>query len=537
VPVNVLNKITSGIAISILAFLRRYPFRRVLVSILLVSVLIPLLASAQSTSSQTSETRTTTLTGTSFGVTAATTSYQTSTVTLQAVTQLSRMVFVGPATGRVPCNYARATYTVKDPGYVFGHFNASSAIAFYFLTDLSSLNWIPWGIGGGSGMSCTPPKQSYPLVSVEDGLSYSFEVYVSTPGLYDFVFLNFSHIQPVTVNFSANTGQAGTTTTTYAMLSYSTITQPFVLTSTQTLGSISSQAAQSSFFLLGQKGLLIYATLGSIAIIASVLVVAWRRKPSSATVMTQEHLATVQEPPRAIAPSQPETGTRAVQSQRIISTGYVDLDKALEGGIPEKFSVVIVSPSFDERDLLLRRVVQSALSSGKLAILLSNDIGRTEDMISRYENRFYALSPQADKISPHGPNLLKIPNIENLSETNISLGITLKEVMAKEKASRPIMILDLLSDLLLRYKSITTRRWLTDFVGKRKAEGFTIIATLNPLTTTKEETQSIIDFFDGVIEIFEKPIAERTRRFLMIRKMYGQRYSENEMIMDKDKLF
>jgi hypothetical protein len=74
-------------------------------------------------------------------------------------------------------------------------------------------------------------------------------------------------------------------------------------------------------------------------------------------------------------------------------------------------------------------------------------------------------------------------------------------------------------------------------VGKRKAEGFTIIATLNPLATTKEEAQSIIDFFDGVIEIFEKPLMERSRRFLMIRKMYGQRYSEDEVLMDKDKLF
>ena len=51
------------------------------------------------------------------------------------------------------------------------------------------------------------------------------------------------------------------------------------------------------------------------------------------------------------------------------------------------------------------------------------------------------------------------------------------------------------------------------------------------------QTQSIIDFFDGVIEIFEKPITERARRFLMIKKMYGQRYSEDEMLMEKDKLF
>ena len=215
----------------------------------------------------------------------------------------------------------------------------------------------------------------------------------------------------------------------------------------------------------------------------------------------------------------------------------MDLDRALEGGIPEKFGVVIVSPSFDERDLLMRKIVESALSSGRLVIFVSNDIGRTEDLASRYPKGFYAFSMQADKISSHGPNLLKIPNIENLSDATISMSLTLKEIVAKEKATKPILLMDLLSDLLVRHKSTITRRWLTDFVGKRKAEGFTIIATLNPLTAAKEDTQSIIDFFDGVIEIFEKPLAERTRRFLMIRKMYGQRYSEDEVLMDKDKLF
>ncbi len=297
--------------------------------------------------------------------------------------------------------------------------------------------------------------------------------------------------------------------TTVSYVSYATA--PTTKLTSLTLTSTISQIGLP----FGNLGLLIVGA--AVAVIAGVLVVARRRKPSLV--------------------SQPVTQTKAVQSQPIISTGYVDLDKALEGGIPEKFGVVIVSPSFDERDLLLRKIVESALSSGRLVILVSNDIGRTEDLTSRYPKGFYAFSTQADKISSHGPNLLKIPNIENLSDATISLSLTLKEIMAKEKATKPIMIMDLLSDLLLRHKSIITRRWLTDFVGKRKAEGFTIIATLNPLTAAKEETQSIIDFFDGVIEIFEKPLAERTRRFLMIRKMYGQRYSEDEVLMDKDKLF
>lgn len=316
----------------------------------------------------------------------------------------------------------------------------------------------------------------------------------------------------------------------------------YVTASTTKLLTLTTTAISQVGLPFGSLGML--ALVVAVAVIAGVLVIARRRKTSVAATLVQERPVTVLESPKVAVAPQAVTPTKTTQPQPviseippIISTGYADLDKALNGGIPEEFAVVIVSPSFDERDLLLRKVVNSALSSGRLAILISNDMGRTKDMASRYPNEFYALSPQADRISQHGPNLLKIPSIENLSDANISLGLVLKDVLAKEKATKRIIIIDILSDLLLRYKSILTRRWLTDFVGKRKAEGFTIIATLNPLTTTKEETQNIIDFFDGVIEIFEKPLMERSRRFLMIRKMYGQKYSDSEVLMDRDKLF
>ena len=226
-----------------------------------------------------------------------------------------------------------------------------------------------------------------------------------------------------------------------------------------------------------------------------------------------------------------------IMSKPTISTGYPDLDGTLAGGIPEGYAVVLVSPSYDERDLLLRKIIDSAISSGRPAFYISTDIERTQDLLARYQRGFYAFSSQADKIAPNAANLYKIPGIENLSEATISLTLAMKQARAKEQATKMIVIIDILSDLLLRYKAVTTRRWLTDFVGKRKAEGFTTLATLNPLVGTKEDNQMVIDVFDGVIEIFEKELKERSRRFVIVKKMYGKKYSESELMLDKDKLF
>jgi KaiC/GvpD/RAD55 family RecA-like ATPase len=231
------------------------------------------------------------------------------------------------------------------------------------------------------------------------------------------------------------------------------------------------------------------------------------------------------------------TLAKVVQQKPTLSTGYPDLDGTLAGGIPEGYAVVLVSPSYDERDLLLRKIIDSAISSGRPAFYISSDIENTQDLLARYEHGFYAFSPQAARIEPKPPNLYQLPSIDNLSDHTLSLSLAIRDARAKETAGKMLLILDTLSDVILRHKGVTTRRWLTDFVGKRKTEGFTIVATLNPLSISKEELQTVIDLFDGVIEIFEKELKERSRRFVVVKKMHGKKYSESELMLDKDKLF
>lgn len=101
-----------------------------------------------------------------------------------------------------------------------------------------------------------------------------------------------------------------------------------------------------------------------------------------------------------------------------------------------------------------------------------------------------------------------------------------------------ILIIDyFLSDVLLEHKGFTTRKWLSNFIARRKAEEFTLIATLNPLVNTEQENPKVTDLFDGVIDIYEKKQLEKSPRFLAVKKMHGRKYMEIELVLDKDKLF
>jgi len=218
-----------------------------------------------------------------------------------------------------------------------------------------------------------------------------------------------------------------------------------------------------------------------------------------------------------------------------ISTGYGELDTVLAGGLPAGFAILIVSPPCDERDLLFRKIIESSLSVGSSMFYMSRDLSGTQDFASRYRTNFYVLSPQADKITTDSGNVFKIAGVQNLIDVNIDF-TKVMETLPKVTSTR-IIIIDLLSDVLLEHKALTTRKWLDDFISKRKSEGFTVLGILNPLISAKQESQAIIDLFDGVIEIYEKELGGRARRFLIVKKMYGRRYIETELMLDKDKLF
>ncbi len=306
-------------------------------------------------------------------------------------------------------------------------------------------------------------------------------------------------------------------------------------TSTSTgSASSSSSRASGSTTAVGQPALsaqLPFGTYGlvgglvAIVVVASVAVVARKRKSTSATAAME---------PQVTSGMTKEIARPKRSSEPSISTGHKALDGMLAGGLPEGHAVLIVSQSYDERDLLIRKMIEASLTAGRSTFYLSNDTARTRDFTTRFGHNFYAMNPLADRITSDHANLFKIPDVGDLS----GLSITSNEIIESRVKNEPgkLFVIDLLSDLLLRNKALTTRKWLSDFVSKRKAGGFTVLATLDPSIAPKEDVQTIIGVFDGVIEIYERALQERSRRFLVVKKMYGRDYSESELILDRQQL-
>jgi KaiC/GvpD/RAD55 family RecA-like ATPase len=215
-----------------------------------------------------------------------------------------------------------------------------------------------------------------------------------------------------------------------------------------------------------------------------------------------------------------------------VSVGYKDLDNLLFGGIPEKYAVMLTSVSCDETMLIINRFLEKGAREGEITLLVTVEASRWERLAEEFLNfHLFVCNPQAEATIRPLPNVVKLRGVESLTDISILLFSTLRKLEETGEKPRRICI-EILSDILLQHHAVQTRRWLVSLITELKSKGFTTLAVMNPQMHPPEETQALLDLFDGEIEVYEK----ESKRLLRIKKMYGQNYVTDELPLNKDRL-
>ncbi len=127
---------------------------------------------------------------------------------------------------------------------------------------------------------------------------------------------------------------------------------------------------------------------------------------------------------------------------------------------------------------------------------------------------------------PPAQNTLPGKGIENLTELNLVITETINSLQPSQ------LVVQFLSDVLLRHKALQTRKWLSELLDKFRAKNITTLVLLNPLMHSSEEVQAIVDLFDGNIELIEKQVEGRSRKVLIIKWMHGIETVEKEFLLE-----
>ncbi|MDH5495106.1 MAG: hypothetical protein OEY24_05335 [Candidatus Bathyarchaeota archaeon] len=220
-----------------------------------------------------------------------------------------------------------------------------------------------------------------------------------------------------------------------------------------------------------------------------------------------------------------------------ITTGYKNLDRLLGGGIPEKYTVTLNAPSCDEREMLIRTFLENGARQGETIFYLAADPGVMKTLAEEYPSNFYLFvcNPNADAIVKSAPNVSKLKGVENLVDINIALTTAIRKLDSSSKSPRRICI-GLVSDVLLHHHSGQARRWLSALIPELKSAGFTTLAVVDPQIHPPEELHAILGLFEGEINIHEKETRTGLEKYLKIKKMTNQKYSDSELLLKREDL-
>ncbi|UCF58651.1 MAG: hypothetical protein JSV15_06215 [Candidatus Bathyarchaeota archaeon] len=230
-------------------------------------------------------------------------------------------------------------------------------------------------------------------------------------------------------------------------------------------------------------------------------------------------------------------GGLEVLPQHQITSGYEGLDNLLLGGIPEKYAVILTSPSCDEKGLLVENFLKAGVTRGQITFLITIDASGVEVLAEDFSSNFYVFicNPEADAVIKSLPNVFKLRGVENLTEIGIALTSAFRKLDKTPKIARRVCI-EIVSDVLLQHRAVSTRKWLTALIPRFKSRGFTTLAVMNPHMHSSQEVQAILDLFQGEIHVYKKKTEKGLRHFLRIEKMYNWRYLDDELPLKKEKI-
>jgi KaiC/GvpD/RAD55 family RecA-like ATPase len=207
------------------------------------------------------------------------------------------------------------------------------------------------------------------------------------------------------------------------------------------------------------------------------------------------------------------------------------------GGIPERFAVLLTSPPFDERAILINNFLESGARMGEITFCVAVDVRGREGLVEQFETNFHLLicNPRADEIVKDKPNVLKLKGVENLTEISIALTSALRSLVPSVTGNRRLC-LEIISDVLLHHHAMSARRWLTAIIPELRSHGFTTLAVLNPQMHPTQEVQAILDIFDGEISICEKETHKGSQKLLAVRRLSNEKYLGSELALGRTDL-
>jgi len=213
------------------------------------------------------------------------------------------------------------------------------------------------------------------------------------------------------------------------------------------------------------------------------------------------------------------TSTSPLSSR--VATGNERLDGVLQGGFVEASAVVLCAPPGDEILALVGSFLTQ--SQGDKSLFICRGLSSVRS-VSTFHSKDLVFLVCGERVTQPVEGVLAGKGLDNLTE----LSLDMSDALSKTQPRR--VVIDIVSDLLLRHGPLQTRKWMSEQLSRVRSKGITTLAILNPTMHSQAEISAVVDLFDGNLEAMEKEVGGQPKKFVRVRWMHGITITETEPV-------
>jgi hypothetical protein len=211
-----------------------------------------------------------------------------------------------------------------------------------------------------------------------------------------------------------------------------------------------------------------------------------------------------------------------------VTTGTLELDSLLLGGIPKEYAVALSGPPCDERELIVKNFLKVGAEEG-ITFYISSEATGLEGLLENPNFCLFLCNPKPKTPVPNVPNVYKLQSKADI--TNLGIALTKAIRIIDQSIANKRICVDILSDVLVKHGVNTTREWISGLITDLGAKGFTIFAVIAPSMHPTEHANAVINLFDGEISITKTKDPLECKISIRIEKLRNQDYIKNPICL------
>jgi len=212
-----------------------------------------------------------------------------------------------------------------------------------------------------------------------------------------------------------------------------------------------------------------------------------------------------------------------------VTTGTEELDSLLLGGIPKEYAVVLSGPPCDEREMIVQNFLRTGTKKDETTFYISTEATELEELLQNPNFYLFLCNSKPKTQVADLPNIYKLQSKADI--TNLGIALTKAYRNIDQSVAKRRICVEILSDVLVKHGTNTTREWISGLITDLGGKGFTILAVIDPSMHAAEHANAVINLFDGEISITQSDDPLDCKKSILVKKLRNQDYIKNPICL------